>query len=95
MTDSVWCSEVQEYMRQREMGGATVVLVAVSNTVAAALAIKDPVKPEAAGVVAALHTMGIQVRLRFNSSVLDAGWALNLGSVFFCQGLGLRFRVMV
>jgi len=57
------CSEVQEYMRQREMGGATVVLVAVSNTVAAALAIKDPVKPEAAHVVAALHTMGIQVAL--------------------------------
>lgn len=48
-------------MQQREMGGATVVLVAVSNTVAAALAIKDPVKPEAAYVVAALHTMGIQV----------------------------------
>ncbi len=55
------CSEVQEHMRQREMDGATVVLVAVSDTVAAALSIKDPVKPEAGRVVAALQTMGIQV----------------------------------
>jgi len=54
------CSEVQEHMRQREMDGATVVLVAVSDTVAAALSIKDPVKPEAGRVVAALQTMGIQ-----------------------------------
>lgn len=51
-------------MRQREMGGATVVLVAVSDTIAAALAIKDPVKSEAGRVVAALRTMGIQVGLR-------------------------------
>lgn len=50
-------------MRQREMGGATVVLVAVSEIVAAALAIKDPVKPEAVHIVAALRTMGIQVGL--------------------------------
>lgn len=51
------------------MDGATVVLVAVSDTVAAALSIKDPVKPEAGRVVAALQNMGIQVGLLSKDSL--------------------------
>ena len=53
--------EVQEYMREHETSGSTVVLLAVGTVVAAALAVKDPVKPEAAGVIAALNALGLQV----------------------------------
>ena len=53
--------DVAEHMREQETGGATVVLLAVGPAVAAAFAIKDPLKPEAAGVIAALHAMGVKV----------------------------------
>eukprot|EP00882_Tetradesmus_deserticola_P021110 GHRQ01022843.1.p1 GENE.GHRQ01022843.1~~GHRQ01022843.1.p1 ORF type:complete len:158 (-),score=56.07 GHRQ01022843.1:207-680(-) len=48
-------SEVEDYMQLREAQGQTCVLVGVNGTAVAALAISDPLKPEAAGVVAALQ----------------------------------------
>ena len=57
------CREVVEWMRERETGGATCVLVALAASVVACLAITDPLKPEAVGVVAALRGLGLQVGL--------------------------------
>ncbi|GAB4815110.1 hypothetical protein N2152v2_002156 [Parachlorella kessleri] len=50
----------ENYMRDMEDRGCSCVLVAVHHTLAGILAVMDPIKPEARGVVAALHTMGIQ-----------------------------------
>ncbi|KAK9806592.1 hypothetical protein WJX73_005689 [Symbiochloris irregularis] len=52
--------EVTSWIYERETQGATCVLVAVASSVAAALAITDPLKPEAVGVVAALRGLGLQ-----------------------------------
>jgi cation transport ATPase len=52
--------EVEDYMQSKEAQGQTVVLVGINGKAVAALAISDPLKPEAAGVVAALER---QVRL--------------------------------
>lgn len=41
----------------------TCVMVAIGSSVAAVLAISDPLKPEARGVVAALHKMGLVCHL--------------------------------
>lgn len=49
-----------EYMREMEGLGCTCVLVAVGGTLAAAVAIQDPIKPEARGAVAALRGMGVE-----------------------------------
>ena len=50
-------------MREAEGGGATCVLLAAGQRLAAAFAVADPVRPEAAGVVAALHARGVAVHL--------------------------------
>ena len=50
-------------MREAEGGGATCVLLAVGLSLAAGFAVADPVRPEAAGVVAALRARGIAVHL--------------------------------
>ncbi|KAK9840963.1 hypothetical protein WJX81_002856 [Elliptochloris bilobata] len=52
-----------EWMREREAECCTCVMVAVGGAVAAALAIADPLKPEARGVVAALARRGLAVHL--------------------------------
>ena len=50
-------------MRGAEGGGATCVLLAAGQRLAAAFAVADPVRPEAAGVVGALHARGVAVHL--------------------------------
>ena len=50
-----------EWIEQAEC--CTCVMVAVSGRIAAALAIADPLKPEARGVVAALARRGLAVHL--------------------------------
>ncbi|KAK9904210.1 hypothetical protein WJX75_006837 [Coccomyxa subellipsoidea] len=51
--------EVADYMLEKEGQGATCVLVAIAQSVVGAFAIKDPLKPEAIGVVSALRHMGL------------------------------------
>ena len=48
-------------MRLHERQGATVILMAAANSIAAAFAIQDPIKPEACSVIAALKSLGIMV----------------------------------
>lgn len=50
-----------EYLRLQENEAATCVLLAAQCRLLAILAIKDQLKPEAQGVVAALAAMGLQV----------------------------------
>jgi len=52
--------EVANYMREQEGQGATCVLLSVALNIVGAFAIKDPLKPEAVGVVSALRNMGLQ-----------------------------------
>eukprot|EP00884_Botryococcus_braunii_P011982 jgi/Botrbrau1/20785/Bobra.0156s0016.1 len=52
-------TQAAERIRRMEAGGGTVVLMAVGSSLAAALSITDPIRKEAAGVVAALRNMGI------------------------------------
>lgn len=47
--------EVEDYMQSREAQGQTCVLVGINGKAVAALAVSDPLKPEALGVVAALQ----------------------------------------
>jgi cation transport ATPase len=47
--------EVEDYMQSREAQGQTCVLVGINGKAVAALAVSDPLKPEAVGVVAALE----------------------------------------
>lgn len=47
-------------MREQEGQGATCILLAAALSVVGAFAIKDPLKPEAVGVVSALRSMGLQ-----------------------------------
>lgn len=47
-------------MREQEGQGATCILLAAAASIVGALAIKDPLKPEAVGVVSALRHMGLQ-----------------------------------
>jgi cation transport ATPase len=58
--------DVEDYMQSKEGQGQTVVLVGINGKAVAALAVSDPLKPEAAGVVAALER---QVRQGCGSSV--------------------------
>lgn len=67
---------VDEYMREMEGNCCTCVMVAVNGWLAAVLAITDPLKPEARGVVAALHQMGMQVHLVTGELKDGAGMAL-------------------
>lgn len=62
------CREVGEYMREHEMNAATVVLLAAGNTLLAAFAIQDPIKPEAAAVIRALRARGIKVHSFFHQN---------------------------
>ncbi|EIE22528.1 copper-translocating P-t [Coccomyxa subellipsoidea C-169] len=55
--------DVADYMLEKEGQGATCVLVAVAQSVVGAFAIKDPLKPEAIGVVSALRNMGMQCHM--------------------------------
>lgn len=48
-------------MREQEGRGCTAVAMAVDGRLVVGFAVSDPLKPEAAGVVAALHHMGLQV----------------------------------
>ena len=55
--------EAADFVRDAEGGGATCVLLAAGPRLMAAFAVADPVRPEAAGVVAALHARGVAVHL--------------------------------
>ncbi|KAK9841413.1 hypothetical protein WJX74_005280 [Apatococcus lobatus] len=55
--------DVDEYMREKEAECCTCVMVAVSGHIAGVLAISDPLKPEARGVIAALHRSGMACHL--------------------------------
>ena len=61
--------QVQEWMRAHEREGATCVLAAVGPCLVAAFAITDPLKPEAASVVAALRRLGLRCHM-----VTGDGW---------------------
>lgn len=50
-------------MREQEGQGATCILLAVGMSVVGAFAVKDPLKPEAVGVVSALRNMGLQCHM--------------------------------
>ncbi|CAK0783009.1 hypothetical protein CVIRNUC_006204 [Coccomyxa viridis] len=52
--------EVAEFMREQEGQGATCILLAAALSIVGAFAVKDPLKPEAIGVVSALRSMGLQ-----------------------------------
>lgn len=54
---------VDDYMREMENECCTCVMVGVGDSVAGVLSIKDPLKPEARGVVAALHQAGMACHL--------------------------------
>lgn len=54
---------VDDQLRIREEGGHTIVLLALGQVPVAALAVCDPLKPEAAAVVAALAARGLAVHL--------------------------------
>lgn len=55
--------EVEDYMQSREAQGQTCVLVGINGKAVAALAVSDPLKPEALGVVAALQRQGVECHL--------------------------------
>lgn len=50
----------EAYMREQEGSSSTCVMVAVQQTLVGIIAVMDPIKPEARGVVAALHQMGMK-----------------------------------
>jgi Cu+-exporting ATPase len=52
-------SEVEEYMSEMEGLARTCVLVAIDRTICGALAVSDPLKPEAGRVISFLSSMGI------------------------------------
>ncbi|KAK9810274.1 hypothetical protein WJX72_007760 [[Myrmecia] bisecta] len=54
---------VDDYMREMEGQCCTCVMVAVHDSLVAVLCITDPLKPEARGVVSALHQMGMSCHL--------------------------------
>eukprot|EP00227_Mantoniella_beaufortii_P003136 CAMPEP_0197613582 /NCGR_PEP_ID=MMETSP1326-20131121/59090_1 /TAXON_ID=1155430 /ORGANISM="Genus nov. species nov., Strain RCC2288" /LENGTH=1012 /DNA_ID=CAMNT_0043182445 /DNA_START=186 /DNA_END=3224 /DNA_ORIENTATION=+ len=55
--------DVLTYIGQTQRAARTGVLVAVNGEIVGAFAITDPIRPEAAGVVAALSRMGVQCHL--------------------------------
>jgi len=55
--------EVLTYVGQVQRDARTCVLVAMNGEIAGSFAITDPIRPEAAGVVAALSRMGVQSHL--------------------------------
>lgn len=79
--------EAEGYMESREGMGQTCVLVGINGSVVAALAISDPLKPEAAGVLAALQR---QVRTKTHARLPAAVCAVlaveDCMCVFACRG---------
>ena len=65
------CREVAEFMREQEGQGATCILLAAALSIVGAFAVKDPLKPEAIGVVSALRRWGISFLVIFNRGVGD------------------------
>eukprot|EP00891_Asterochloris_glomerata_P002470 jgi/Astpho2/2470/e_gw1.00048.183.1_t len=54
---------VDDYMREMENQCCTCIMLAVNDVVVAVVAVTDPLKPEARGVIAALHQMGMSCHL--------------------------------
>lgn len=52
-------NDADGYIREMESRGCTCVTVAVGRTPIGVICVMDPIKPEARGVVAALHQMGV------------------------------------
>ena len=50
-------------MREQEGQGATCILLVVGMSIVGAFGVKDPLKPEAVGVVSALRNMGLQCHM--------------------------------
>jgi haloacid dehalogenase-like hydrolase len=69
--------------------GHTCVMVAVEGRLAAAVSLFDPVKPEARGVVTALHRAGLQCHLLTG----DNRCVRRLGSCLMCPGRLLAVAV--
>ena len=55
--------QAQAYVREMESRGCTCVHVAFEDVLVGIIAVMDPIKPEARGVIAALHTMGLKTAL--------------------------------
>lgn len=55
--------DIAAYVGQVQRDARTCVLVAINREVAGSLAITDPIRPEAAGVIAALSRMGVHSHL--------------------------------
>lgn len=55
--------QAQAYVREMESRGCTCVHVAFGGVLVGIIAVMDPIKPEARGVIAALHTMGLKTAL--------------------------------
>ena len=53
--------DIAAYVGQVQRDARTCVLVAINREVAGSLAITDPIRPEAAGVIAALSRMGVHI----------------------------------
>jgi Cu+-exporting ATPase len=51
--------DTETYIRDMESRGCTCVIVAIGHAPVGVIAVVDPIKPEARGVVAALHQMGL------------------------------------
>lgn len=53
-------SQADAYVREHQSEGQTCVLVGCASSVVGVICITDPPKPESRGVIAALHTRGLQ-----------------------------------
>ena len=51
--------DTENYIRDMESRGCTCVIVAIGHAPVGVIAVVDPIKPEARGVIAALHQMGL------------------------------------
>ena len=56
-------------MREQEGQGATCILLAAALSIVGAFAVKDPLKPEAIGVVSALRRSGLSFPVAFETDV--------------------------
>ena len=56
----VFPPDAEHYMTEMESRGCTVVMIAAAGRLLGMISVMDPIKPEARGVVAALHQVGIQ-----------------------------------
>ncbi|CAM8889216.1 unnamed protein product [Rhodiola kirilowii] len=77
--------EVERYMTEAEQLARTCVLVVLNGKIIGAFAVTDPVKPEAARVVAYLHSMGISTVMLTGDNWATAqaiGKEVGIGKVF-------------